>query len=138
VVPRTRGKSVVLLGPWNNFANGQNVRQFQIQFSHCEIQHGFTSTVGRKLRADLESGLDSFGAIGATVQRTSQVLTSGLPRLVQRQGASVPRVTGLFDEVIDPVQSREADEDQVDSHCEAHDPRRDHQEHSRGQGSDRQ
>jgi hypothetical protein len=63
---RTRGKSVVLLGPWNNFANGQNVRQFQIQFSHCEIQHGFTSTVGRKLRADLESGLDSFGAIGAT------------------------------------------------------------------------
>lgn len=44
----------------------------------------------------------------------------------------------LFDEVIDPVQSEQADEDQVDRHCKAHNPRRNHQEHSCGQSSDRQ
>jgi hypothetical protein len=38
--------------------------------------------------------------------------------------------------VIDPVQSEKPDENQVDSHCEAHDPGRNQQEHSRGQGSD--
>ena len=38
--------------------------------------------------------------------------------------------------MIDTVQSGEADEDQVDSHCEAHDPGRKQQEHSRGQSSD--
>jgi hypothetical protein len=38
--------------------------------------------------------------------------------------------------VIDPVQSEKTDEDEVDSHGETHDPGRDHQEHSRGQGSD--
>ena len=31
------GKSVVQPGPCHYFANGQNVRQFQIQFSQCEI-----------------------------------------------------------------------------------------------------
>ena len=44
----------------------------------------------------------------------------------------------LIDEVIDSIQSEKADEDQVDCHCEAHDPGRDHQKHSRDQGSDRQ
>jgi len=38
--------------------------------------------------------------------------------------------------VIDPVQSEKPDKNQVDSHCEAHDPGRNQQEHSRGQGSD--
>jgi hypothetical protein len=40
------------------------------------------------------------------------------------------------DDVIDPVESEKPDENQVDSHCEAHDPGRNQQEHSRGQGSD--
>ena len=44
----------------------------------------------------------------------------------------------LFDDVIDPVQPEKADEDQIDSHCEAHGPRRDHQEHPRDHGGDRQ
>jgi hypothetical protein len=39
---------------------------------------------------------------------------------------------------MDPVQSEKTDEDEVDSYGEAHDPGRDHQEHSLGQGSDRQ
>jgi hypothetical protein len=38
--------------------------------------------------------------------------------------------------MIDAVQSKKADENQVDSHCEAHDPGRKQQEHSRGQSSD--
>src|SRR5215208_3985967 len=42
------------------------------------------------------------------------------------------------DDVIDPVESEKPDENQVDSHCEAHDPGRNQQEHSRGQASDRQ
>ena len=42
-----------------------------------------------------------------------------------------------FDDVIDPVQSQNADEDQVDSHCEAHDPGRDHEEDPCSQGGDR-
>jgi hypothetical protein len=46
--------------------------------------------------------------------------------------------SGLVDDVIDPVESEKADEDQVDCHCEAHDPRCDHQKYSRDQGSDRQ
>jgi hypothetical protein len=44
----------------------------------------------------------------------------------------------LFEDVIDPIQSDNADDDQIDGHREAHDPRRDHQEHSGGQGSNRQ
>ena len=47
-------------------------------------------------------------------------------------------VADLVDDVIDSVESEKADEDQVDRHCEAHDPGRDHQKHSRDQGSDRQ
>lgn len=44
----------------------------------------------------------------------------------------------LFEEVIDPVQSKKADEDQIDSHREAHQPRRDQQEYPRDHGGDRQ
>jgi hypothetical protein len=43
----------------------------------------------------------------------------------------------LFNDVIDPVQSRKANEDQVDSHCEAQNPGCDHVGSS-GQSSDRQ
>ena len=49
-----------------------------------------------------------------------------------------PASPALFEEVIDPVQSKKADEDQIDSHCEAHDPRRDQQEYPRDHGGDRQ
>jgi hypothetical protein len=49
-----------------------------------------------------------------------------------------PASPALFEEVIDPVQSNKADEDQIDGHCEAHDPRRNQQKHSRDQGNDRQ
>lgn len=48
-----------------------------------------------------------------------------------------PASPALFEEVIDPVQSKKADEDQIDSHCEARDPRRDQQEYPRGHGGDR-
>ena len=48
------------------------------------------------------------------------------------------RRSGLVDDVIDPVESEKADEDQVDCYREAHDPGCDHQKHSRDQGSDRQ
>jgi len=52
---------------------------------------------------------------------------------------SLAGLTGfLFDHVIDPVQPEKANEDQIQRHCEAHDPRRYYEEHSRGQGSDRQ
>lgn len=38
------------------------------------------------------------------------------------------RVPTLFEDVIDPVQSEKADEDQIDSDREAHDPGREQQE----------
>jgi hypothetical protein len=44
----------------------------------------------------------------------------------------------LFNDVIDPVQSRKANQDQVDSHCEAQNAGCDHEEHSRGHGNGRQ
>jgi hypothetical protein len=49
-----------------------------------------------------------------------------------------PALTALIEDVIDPVQSEKAHDDQIDRHCEAHDPRRDQQKHSRGQGNNRQ
>ena len=64
-----------------------------------------------------------------TQPSAKSISRSATPRL--------PRQT-LFDEVIDPVQSEQADEDQVDRHCKAHNPRRNHQKHSRGQRRDRQ
>jgi len=55
------------------------------------------------------------------------------------QGAGLQsRVPALFDDVIDRVQPEKADEDQIDSDSEAHDPRREQQEQSREQGSDGQ
>ena len=42
-----------------------------------------------------------------------------------------PASPALFEEMIDPVQSNKADEDQIDGHCEAHDSRRNQQKHSR-------
>jgi hypothetical protein len=51
---------------------------------------------------------------------------------------SGPASPALFDDVVDPIQSEKADEDQVDSHCEAQSTGCDHEEHPRGQGNDRQ
>ena len=42
-----------------------------------------------------------------------------------------PASPALFEEMIDPVQSKKADEDQIDGHCEAHDSMRNQQKHSR-------
>ena len=42
-------------------------------------------------------------------------------------------LAALFEDVVDPVQSENADDDQIDRHCVADDPRRDQQKHSRGQ-----
>ena len=53
------------------------------------------------------------------------------------EGAGLRSRATSFDDVIDPVQSQNADEDQVDSHCEAHDPGRDHEEDPCSQGGDR-
>jgi hypothetical protein len=44
----------------------------------------------------------------------------------------------LLEDVIDPVQSDQAHDDQIDRYGEAHDPRRDQQKHSRGQRDNRQ
>jgi hypothetical protein len=57
-------------------------------------------------------------------------------RPARTTGALAPGQATLSDDVIDPVQSEKSNENQVDSHCEAHDPGRNQQEHSRGQGSD--
>jgi hypothetical protein len=51
---------------------------------------------------------------------------------------AAPASRTLFDDVIDPVQPEKADEDQINSDSEAHDPRREQQEQSREQGSDGQ
>jgi hypothetical protein len=56
--------------------------------------------------------------------------------LTTRARDFAPTLRALFDDVIDPVQPEKADEDQIDSHGEAHGPRREHQERSRDQGSD--
>jgi hypothetical protein len=47
-------------------------------------------------------------------------------------------LSALFKELIDPIQSENAYDDQIDRHCETHDPRRDQQKHSRGQRDNRQ
>ena len=51
------------------------------------------------------------------------------------RGAST---AALFKELIDPIQSENAYDDQIDRHCDTHDPRRDQQKHSRGQRDNRQ
>jgi hypothetical protein len=58
-----------------------------------------------------------------------------LSRTARGFGSASP---ALFEDVIDPVQSKKADEDQIDGHCGAHDPRRDQQEYSRDHRGDRQ
>lgn len=58
-------------------------------------------------------------------------------KLPVRQGALAPAPPASVDEVIDPVQPENSDEDQIDGHREAHDPRCNKQEHSREQGSER-
>jgi len=58
------------------------------------------------------------------------------PRSRQRKRLRQSRQATLFDDVIDSVQSEKPDENQVDRHSEIHDPGRNQQEHSRGQGSD--
>ena len=75
-----------------------------------------------------------------TMQPSNHGLTSGLPRVKAGlfDGGRGPASPALIEEVIDPVQSKKADEDQIDGHCEAHDPRRNQQKHSRDQGNDRQ
>jgi len=40
------------------------------------------------------------------------------------KGSFDPASGDIIDDVIDPVQSEKPDENQIDSHCEAHDPGR--------------
>lgn len=47
-------------------------------------------------------------------------------------------LSALFKELIDPIQSENAYDDQIDRYGEAHDPRRDQQKHSCGQRDNRQ
>lgn len=72
------------------------------------------------------------------MQPSNHGLTSGLPRVKARLFDGGCASPALIEEVIDPVQSNKADEDQIDGHCEAHDSRRNQQKHSRDQGNDRQ
>ena len=58
------------------------------------------------------------------------------PRSRQRKRLRQSRQATLFDDVIDSVQSEKPDENQVHRHSEIHDPGRNQQEHSGGQGSD--
>ena len=58
--------------------------------------------------------------------------------LATRARDFAPALRALFDDVMDPVRPEKADEDQIESHGEAHGPRREHQERSRDQGGDRQ
>jgi hypothetical protein len=48
-----------------------------------------------------------------------------------------PALTGLFEEVIDPVQPENTHDDQIDRHRDANDAGRDQQKYSRGQAGNR-